>query len=654
MIIKKLILHNFGVYAFDNVIELNNEKPVVLVGGLNGRGKTTFLEAVLLALYGSNSFAFTESKYKSYSAYLRAHVNLKDGSKESFVELEFLMNDENDNNTYRVRRSWNLHGKRIIDKVFVYKNGIEDKFLANNWVMFIESVLPSALSGFFFFDGEKIAEIAENDTGKQMKDSIKSLLGINILDTLESDLKKIINRFSREKKENIDIQKLEIMRSEKESLKEELRNIDVKIDFANEEIEKLKKRLTKKQNSFKEKGGEIANISGELYKEKIEIEIKLGHIENEIVNISYSEMPLLLVKPLLRSISEQVKKEKNNADLKITYKQIDSLLNVYNSQHNSDDNTQLERFVSFIKEKTSDNKVDSIYNFSDSSYIQINSLLKSQLDNKLKEYQNYVKARNRLLNRIHEIENYLSVDIDEKAISRIYKEIKSIEFSLLDKETELNNLEKKRSSINGKYIVAKSEFSKCVEKSLSSIERKDDIERLLKFSILANKVTTEYKIALQKEKIALLADTMTQCYKKILGKKNLIDRITMDPETLDYHYIDKEGNEIQKKSLSAGEKQIMVISMLWALAICSKRKLPVIVDTPIARLDSVHRKALIERYFPYASDQTIILSTDSEIDKSYYDSLKKNVSNEFTLVYDEDNNCTSIVKGYFQEALNDN
>lgn len=654
MIIKKLILHNFGVYAFDNVIELNNEKPVVLVGGLNGRGKTTFLEAVLLALYGSNSFAFTESKYKSYSAYLRAHVNLKDGSKESFVELEFLMNDENDNNTYRVRRSWNLNGKRIIDKVFVYKNGIEDKFLANNWVMFIESVLPSALSGFFFFDGEKIAEIAENDTGKQMKDSIKSLLGINILDTLESDLKKIINRFSKEKKENIDIQKLEIMRSEKESLEEELRNIDVKIDFANEEIEKLKKRLTKKQNSFKEKGGEIANISGELYKEKIEIEIKLGHIENEIVNISYSEMPLLLVKPLLRSISEQVKKEKNNADLKITYKQIDSLLNVYNSQHNFDDNPQLDSFISFIKKKTTDNKVDSIYNFSDSSYIQINSLLNSQLDNKLKEYQNYLKARNKLLNRIDEIENYLSVDIDEKAISRIYKEIKSIEFSLLDKETELNNLEKKRSSINGKYIVAKSEFSKCVEKSLSSIERKDDIERLLKFSILANKVTAEYKIALQKEKIALLADTMTQCYKKILGKKNLIDRITMDPETLDYHYIDKEGNEIQKKSLSAGEKQIMVISMLWALAICSKRKLPVIVDTPIARLDSVHRKALIERYFPYASDQTIILSTDAEIDKSYYDSLKKNVSNEFTLVYDEDNNCTSIVKGYFQEALNDN
>ena len=82
MIIKKLALHNFGVYASDNVFVFNKRKPVVLIGGMNGRGKTTFLEAILLALYCGNSFAVSESSHKSYGQYLRAHVNTADGTLE--------------------------------------------------------------------------------------------------------------------------------------------------------------------------------------------------------------------------------------------------------------------------------------------------------------------------------------------------------------------------------------------------------------------------------------------------------------------------------------------------------------------------------------------------------------------------------------------
>jgi DNA sulfur modification protein DndD len=111
-------------------------------------------------------------------------------------------------------------------------------------------------------------------------------------------------------------------------------------------------------------------------------------------------------------------------------------------------------------------------------------------------------------------------------------------------------------------------------------------------------------------------------------------------------YISEEGKEVPKDSLSAGEQQLMVISILWALAICSKKKLPVIIDTPLSRLDSSHRTALIKTYFPNAGEQTIILSTDSEIDASYYKLMKENVGDEFTLKYDEKTNSTSIERGY--------
>ena len=82
-----------------------------------------------------------------------------------------------------------------------------------------------------------------------------------------------------------------------------------------------------------------------------------------------------------------------------------------------------------------------------------------------------------------------------------------------------------------------------------------------------------------------------------------------------------------------------------------KKKLPVIIDTPLSRLDSNHRKALIQIYFPQASEQTIILSTDSEIDKKYYQLIRDNVGDEFTLCYDDESKSTTIRKGYFTDEI---
>ena len=134
---------------------------------------------------------------------------------------------------------------------------------------------------------------------------------------------------------------------------------------------------------------------------------------------------------------------------------------------------------------------------------------------------------------------------------------------------------------------------------------------------------------------------------KLASKKNLIEDIVIDPINFGIEYVDTNGKEIEKQSLSAGEQQLMVISLLWALGICSKKKLPVIIDTPLSRLDSAHREALLTTYFPNASEQTIILSTDSEVDRVAYNLLKPNIGDEFTLLYDDVKKCSTIEKGYF-------
>lgn len=651
MIIKKLALHNFGVYASDNVFVFNKRKPVVLIGGMNGRGKTTFLEAILLALYGGNSFAVSESSHKSYGQYLRAHVNTTDGTLESYVELEFDMNTDEDMNTYTVKRSWTSKTRRMTDSVQVMKNGKEDSFLSKNWAMFVESVLPSGLANFFFFDGEKIAELASGETNEAMKSAIKSLLGINVIDSLSSDLQRIMNRLDSEHVQNYDAVHVEELRADRDDKKAALDDIVEQITNLEDHIADLKNKLSRKEADFHAKGGDIIDEAPSLYSERATLNGKLLHINEEFVEFAASELSLELVRPLLNEILDQSKREQEDKNTRLAVDKIGEFIRLYSKSEKK--SKALDSFAEFVKKAADSQRTVSIYDLSDMAYHQCLSLVNHQLDDVRNRYEADKNTMITAQKRVDEIDNYLSVDIDEKKIQRIYKTILQLRAQIAETEVRIESLQKERAAANGEYLRASTEFNRCVSNYLSVMERDDDVQRMRKYALYAQQIAKQYQLALQKEKIDSLAQTMTERYKLLLDKKNLIDRIEMDAETLDYYCLDKDGNVIPKSSLSAGEKQLMVISMLWALAICSKKKLPVIIDTPLARLDSVHRKALITKYFPNASEQTIILSTDSEINSDYYSIINKYVSNEFTLRYDEYAKSSTIEQGYFKEEIAD-
>lgn len=648
MIINKLQLHNFGVYASDNTFVFNSEKPVVLIGGMNGRGKTTFLEAILLALYGKNSFAVQASIHGAYGKYLKAHTNIADGTNESFVELEFSIEEDGKNNIYTVNRSWNTNVKNIKDKVTVKKNGNDDSFLAKNWTMFVESILPSALANFYFFDGEKIAELAESDTSIQMKSSIKALLGINVIDLLENDITRIIKKMDTEQTDSYNGSYIEELRRIKDEKADILKQIDDNIVELEKKLSRTNKKIDKKTEEFNAKGGQIASQSQELFSERIKLNSEINKIQETYLELAAGELPLLMVEDLLSSIKGKAETERENKSMSVAVRKINQMFKEYSykTQQSSD---EIAQFIKYLKKQAKKKQTKSVFDLSENGYIQLSMLLSNQLENTQNSYNFSKVNEQKIKKRINEIDNYLSVDIDEKAISRLYKRIGELQNERMDIEIQIEAKKKQRITANGECQKATTEFNRCVDKAIASMERGDDVQRIHKYALKAQQLAARYKIELQRSKISNLADTMTKCYKKILGKKNLIDRIEMDAETLDYHYIDVNGNEVMKSGLSAGEKQLMVIAMLWALAECSNKMLPVIIDTPLARLDSLHRKALIERYFPNASSQTVILSTDSEIDSNYYNIIKPFVSNEFTLVYDENKKRSYVRTGYFEE-----
>lgn len=646
MIMKELVLHNFGVYASTNKFVFHGEKPIVLIGGMNGRGKTTFLEAVLLALYGSNSFAYKESGHKNFGQYLKSFVNVADGTFFSYIELEFIMDSASDE-IYRVHREWDGSKKRITEIVQIYKNQEYSDFLTDNWTMFIESILPSGLSNFFFFDGEKIAELAAENASDQIKESIKALLGISVLDRLEGDLDRIINRTVKNQVAQEEAKEAQRLKAQKDLVTESFHRVTSELAELEQKKIKMQQELENMRQDYKMKGGDLVAQQQGMFQKRVDLSYRLQTVNEQLVQDAASELPLVLVKDLLQNIRETEEAEHDNKVLDTAIRKMQNLSAEYEEYHGTDAEA-ISRFMNFITEKAEGKRNNrSYYNLSDTSLFKLQVLLDQQLKDKKISVQERQQSLGKLKAELEQIDNYLAVDIDEKAILRIYKLIKECERRLIELDQKIIGKRNEQRVCRNEMNTATTMFNKYIEGYLKKAELNDDSDRIMRYSHMAKSILETYRVRLQKSKVLAVADTMTECYKILANKKNFIEKIEMDPITLDLRYLNQNGGEVNKSSLSAGEKQLMVISLLWALALCSKRKLPVIIDTPLSRLDSVHRAAIIQTYFPYASEQTIILSTDSEIDQGYYKLMKNNIGDEFTLLYNDETGATTIREGYF-------
>lgn len=647
MIINRLTMHNFGVYAGTNTFEFTSKKPIVLIGGMNGRGKTTFLEAILLSLYGANSIAYKESDYNSYNQYLRSYVNNNSWSQSSYVEIEFLLN-ESSNDTYLVRREWNALSRITKEEISVQQNGVYSEFLTQNWAMFVENILPSALSSFYFFDGEKIAELAVAKTDDQMKASIRSMLGMTTLDVLKNDLGRIVKKINRNNKADESNKHLETLREERDQAISELEKIDESISIATKKVEDLQEALEQLHKKYELQGGAVLEQRQSLMQKRVQIQTEIAQNAELLVGKAATELPIFLVRDLVSQIKLQAEDEHNDFIMQQALEQMDDYLSDFEMQY--PESIEASRiFVDYVRKQTEADLAPRLYEMSDHALFQMNDLVENTLQQSVNNTKSLLANKADLKKQLDAVESYLTLDINEKDLTAIYDQIKAKEADLVEAQVEYNRLQQERSSINSTVITKSAEYSRDIEIFLQKLELHDDSERMMKYSNIALRILEAYAVELQRRKTGTLGATITKCYKQLANKKNLIQEIVMNPETLDMQYLDENGNEVSKESLSAGEKQLMVIAILWALALCSKKKLPVIIDTPLSRLDSQHRMSIIITYFPNASDQTIILSTDTEIDQNYYEMMKNSVGDEFTLVYSEETKGTSIKKGYFQE-----
>lgn len=208
------------------------------------------------------------------------------------------------------------------------------------------------------------------------------------------------------------------------------------------------------------------------------------------------------------------------------------------------------------------------------------------------------------------------------------------------------SLETEGAAIKNEELVLTRELGKSLDEKTNC----EKVSNRVKLAAKTQLVLEEYLQRLREEKLDEFRFNFMECFGFLFGKKDFVRSIDIEPSSFDITLLNPNGIKIHKTELSAGERQVYAIALLWALARTSRRQLPFIIDTPLGRLDTEHRANIMKNFLPNASHQVIVFSTDTEIDRCYFDQLSPFVSKSYQLEYDEGSGKTYVKEGYFWKA----
>lgn len=656
----KVELHNFGIYKGTHVMCLKNKsgnRNITLVGGLNGRGKTTFHDAVLLALYGRQALKYIQEKARSYEKLLVDHINKHTLDDITFIAVSICLDD---GTNLRIKRSWQLKNGKLEQNVIVEKNGSEDKYLGESWSYYIEEILPFGIAKFFFFNNEKITQLADDITFEQVKTSIKSAIGISTIEKAIEHVDEVIKR-----KNNA------LLAFEKSELNTDFKEVNSKIKDVEKQIteamnayhnaERIRDeyiaKIEIKEKEFWSTGGALSINRDKIQQEKKHISAEVEALQAEIKQISGNpSTPLFMCKNLVRQSYEneliyqqEEAKYYSNKIIFELHQQIMNKLSICGL-----DKMSFEKVKSVVDEVLVNKYSKAFIAQNRKSISATSKLLYEHLITEV--FQNIIHQITVLISKIDEQENeILNLDIhlekaNEKTLAmQLFEALKFLEAKRAEADFEYEKYKKSLENLNYQYETLKLQRKNLYKSVVEKQNANDDNARILKYAVMSMDVLNEFKIRLQREKLNKLSNTITKCFKELVEKDSLVSNIKIESDTLDVIILDIDGNELLKTQLSAGEQQMFAVAVVWALAITSGYKAPVVVDTPMARLDSAHRTNFVTKYLPEASSQVVVLSTDEEIYGQYLDEIRDKIIDCYTLVYDEKEQCTSVVRGYFEE-----
>lgn len=662
MILDEITLHNFGLYNGRQSITLtpaSQDKPVILFGGLNGGGKTTLLDALQLCLFGGHAKTSSRGSL-AYPEYLARCIHRGSDMQEAGVRISFRHTVDGQEECYVIDRSWRLANGSCKERFEVLKNGNLDPALADNWASQVDDFIPANIAHLFLFDGEQIERYAsQQDSSLLIGTAIQNLLGLDMVDQLDKDLQVYERRKRLQEKD-------QGAQAEIATLETELRELRTSADSLKQERASLRTlQIDRKKRDLSKVEDEYRKLGGDLYDQRLSIEERLTEADKMVSanagglrELASGALPLVMVRVLLESADarDQHEEECRRARdvLETLHARDQAVLKRMRSQFRDKKVADVLKafFDADRAQRESLSRKETLLDLSQDVRSDIHALLRGDLDAQAEESEKQLRKHKKLEAAACKVRAEYESIPGEDAIAELAGRREAIRGDIIKLEGQHEEMGREIERLERDIERKEQSLARLLERDAVAKRQREDQERILRHSSRVRATLESFRGAVIARHVRRIEQLVLESYQQLLRKASLVTRLSIDPVSYALTLFGRDGAPLSPERLSAGERQLLAIALLWGLAKASGRPLPTAIDTPLGRLDTGHRVHLVERYLPFASHQVLLFSTDEEISGDYLERLRPWIGRTYHLLYNDDHGSTRVVPGYFtaQEA----
>lgn len=665
MQIQHISAENYKTYLhLDLDISVKKDRPIILIGGANGGGKTTLFDTIAGALYGLDI-----KDKKTFRELLNSAITDVNNQK-IILAISFIGYAGGSLNQYKLTRTYDCIDDKVSENVTLlwdsnkfsygtHSSTDQRKDTESTINSIIKANLPKELSNYFLFDAMKTGELVkEEQLSGLIQNNIQSVMGFYKYSQLQKASQLLLEEENAKRLKDKEQQKeYEFVVREKEKAEQEKKNLEKILSDALEyaadnkqHIEQLRKGQ-KDNEAIQEKIKRTQTRINNIVEEEKEYVNKAQTIVQEIEKDVFFPKLADLIKNEVELIL-QSKKEIENANRDILSKDkleqlTKKIVHIIQEQYTVQGRIDTESIVEKLENSQNHNNIKDKYDYLNRTDIEKLSSLINHISNNKWTFMSSEKER---LNK--EIDN---LPMEKNRLETYKKQLSGDDYSLI-KQYEKNDqkISQTKDFIKDKERAIK-EFDKQIEKYDYQIPTEPDPKYDL-LCRLPNYFKDMSKRLLHSKKKAIEQRMQEELNKNLVIYQGMIDRVVLSDEkdNITFKMYHKQGNEIYLSQLNAGAKQTVMQVLLKVLYELGDYDPPVMIDTVMGVLDQESRDSIIENYFPDLASQTILLSTDTEIRKEGdFEKLAPFVAKVFTLHRDKEKQCTTISSDYFGIELKD-
>ena len=628
MKINKVILENIFAYKGEVKFDLSDKTNTNIILGSNGFGKTSFINSLKLALHGItkeqlligdtrlNKYEFVMGSSTKHYSGLVNRTSAQEGNKSCSVSITFSEKEKN----YKLIRTYKITTAGFSETFEIFNlDDPSEAYKDDDAQDFINRIISPELAKFFFFDGEKVQDIA-NFSNDDFRKMLENVLELDIFDQIIEDYTRLKKNYVKDSLKDDELKtNYETASKRQDNEKSIINESQNSISINKESLRTLKKDRTVINNKIKKVNSQFKDV---LKEQELNLaELKFEKEKKMIVfkKISMSCLPLLLNKEL---------------GLKTEF---DILNNYYDSNYIPIEilKKKKKEFMELVNEKIRNGEeIESLFDsvfFSENKGVRVSFVDTSKAEFQYKSLNLNLIAFQALLDDFIELDE--SIERQIKLIENTKVNIKENEISLSvlldDQEKLFKNIAKKENNIEDSILVIKNakDEIELLEQELHNLSRKSHREDIQELSIETCEKVIE---AAKKSKLVIRFEKRESLEKILNNKFKMLVKEGYDAsylkinESFSINVFDKNNQAMDILSSSSGQKQIIATSLIWAISEYIDSEMPMIVDTPLGRLDKKNQKLLLENFFPNASAQLIILPTPSEFEAEGFDAITKN------------------------------